>query len=126
MEFHEARRHGGTKARRRATRQQGNEATKRSCKYAAIRKRDVAQNRVLLKAIVLATPMGFLAIEAGWVVTEVGRQPWIITGVLRLLTSNSETVTSRASVPSSYVCVCDVFAGLAVMSSKLPSPQWMM
>ena len=27
--------------------------------------------------------MGFLAIEAGWVVTEVGRQPWIIFGVLR-------------------------------------------
>jgi hypothetical protein len=28
-------------------------------------------------------PMGFIAIEAGWVVTEVGRQPWIISGVLR-------------------------------------------
>jgi hypothetical protein len=40
--------------------------------------------------------------------------------------SNIEIVTLRASVPSSYVCVCDVFAGLAVMSSKPPSPQWMM
>ena len=27
--------------------------------------------------------MGFIATEAGWVVTEVGRQPWIIQGVLR-------------------------------------------
>lgn len=39
--------------------------------------------RTLLKALVLATPLGFLAIEAGWIVTEVGRQPWIIYGVLR-------------------------------------------
>jgi cytochrome d ubiquinol oxidase subunit I len=38
----------------------------------AIRRREIPQNRTLLKAIVLAGPMGFLAIEAGWVVTEVG------------------------------------------------------
>jgi cytochrome d ubiquinol oxidase subunit I len=38
---------------------------------------------LLLRAIALAAPMGFIAIEAGWTVTEVGRQPWIITGVLR-------------------------------------------
>jgi cytochrome d ubiquinol oxidase subunit I len=31
---------------------------------------------------VLCTPLGFVAIEAGWVVTEVGRQPWIVQGVL--------------------------------------------
>ena len=31
----------------------------------------------------LATPLGFIAIEAGWTVTEVGRQPWIIYGVMR-------------------------------------------
>lgn len=30
-----------------------------------------------------ATPLGFLALESGWVVTEVGRQPWIIYGILR-------------------------------------------
>jgi len=36
-----------------------------------------------LKLIAVATPLGFLAVEAGWVVTEVGRQPWIIYGVMR-------------------------------------------
>jgi len=41
------------------------------------------ENRRLLAAFALATPMGFIAIEAGWVVTEVGRQPWIIYEVLR-------------------------------------------
>ena len=37
----------------------------------------------------LAAPLGFLAIESGWVVTEVGRQPWVIYGVMR----TSEAVT---------------------------------
>src|SRR5712671_5143021 len=36
-----------------------------------------------LRALILATPLGFIAIETGWVVTEVGRQPWIIYGVMR-------------------------------------------
>jgi cytochrome d ubiquinol oxidase subunit I len=37
----------------------------------------------LLKLFVVATPFGFIAIEAGWTVTEVGRQPWIIHGIMR-------------------------------------------
>ena len=37
----------------------------------------------LQRALVAAGPLGFVAIEAGWVVTEVGRQPWIIYGVMR-------------------------------------------
>ena len=34
-----------------------------------------------LRALVAAAPLGFIAIEAGWMVTEVGRQPWIVCGV---------------------------------------------
>ncbi|HEX6241428.1 MAG TPA: cytochrome ubiquinol oxidase subunit I [Polyangiales bacterium] len=36
-----------------------------------------------LRLVALATPLGFLAVEAGWTVTEVGRQPWIVYGVMR-------------------------------------------
>ena len=36
----------------------------------------------LLPALVLSAPFGFLALEAGWVVTEVGRQPWIVYGLM--------------------------------------------
>lgn len=36
-----------------------------------------------VRALSYATPAGFVAVEAGWVVTEVGRQPWIIQGVMR-------------------------------------------
>jgi cytochrome d ubiquinol oxidase subunit I len=41
------------------------------------------EHRRFLKLVAAATPLGFIAVEAGWTVTEVGRQPWIIYGVLR-------------------------------------------
>ena len=40
-------------------------------------------SRPLLLALAVSGPMGMIALEAGWVVTEVGRQPWVINGVLR-------------------------------------------
>jgi cytochrome d ubiquinol oxidase subunit I len=36
-----------------------------------------------LRAIAITAPLGFIAIEAGWTVTEVGRQPWIVQGFMR-------------------------------------------
>ncbi len=42
-----------------------------------------------LKCLAFAIPLGFIAIQAGWVVTEVGRQPWIIYKVMKV----SEAVT---------------------------------
>jgi cytochrome d ubiquinol oxidase subunit I len=39
--------------------------------------------RWFLISLCAAAPLGFVAIEAGWVVTEVGRQPWIIYGILK-------------------------------------------
>jgi cytochrome d ubiquinol oxidase subunit I len=40
-------------------------------------------DRPWLWALIASGPLGFVAIEAGWVVTEVGRQPWIIDHVMR-------------------------------------------
>lgn len=51
--------------------------------WVAVRQGDVAGNRRLLLALAACGPLGFVAIEAGWIVTEVGRQPWVIHGVLR-------------------------------------------
>jgi cytochrome bd ubiquinol oxidase subunit I len=48
-----------------------------------LRRKDVVASRWRLRALALGGPLGFIAIEAGWTVTEVGRQPWIIQGVLR-------------------------------------------
>jgi cytochrome d ubiquinol oxidase subunit I len=48
-----------------------------------IRRQELAAHPLLLRVLALCAPLGLIAIEAGWVVTEVGRQPWIIHGVLR-------------------------------------------
>jgi cytochrome d ubiquinol oxidase subunit I len=55
----------------------------------ALRRRDLVERRRLLRALVLITPFGFIATEAGWIATEVGRQPWVVQGLLR----TSEAVT---------------------------------
>jgi len=52
--------------------------------YLLARKRALENNRNFLRAAVLASPLGLIAVEAGWMVTEVGRQPWIVQGVMRV------------------------------------------
>ena len=47
------------------------------------RKRDALSTPWVLRAAVFCSPLGVIAVEAGWFVTEVGRQPWVITGILR-------------------------------------------
>jgi cytochrome bd ubiquinol oxidase subunit I len=47
------------------------------------------ESRAYLWAVVAAAPLGLIAVEAGWFVTELGRQPWIIQGIMR----TSEAVT---------------------------------
>ncbi len=49
----------------------------------AWRRKRFAPSPWQLRALVALTPAGFIAIEAGWVVTEVGRQPWIIQDIMR-------------------------------------------
>ena len=45
--------------------------------------KDLITDKKFLKLIAICTPLGFLAVEAGWIVTEVGRQPWIIYGIMK-------------------------------------------
>jgi cytochrome d ubiquinol oxidase subunit I len=46
-------------------------------------KRRLPSHRLFLWAVVAAAPASVIAMEAGWIVTEVGRQPWVVQGVLR-------------------------------------------
>lgn len=43
----------------------------------------ISKHPAFLRLLVLASPLGFIALEAGWMVTELGRQPWIISGILK-------------------------------------------
>ena len=51
--------------------------------WSAWRRRDLSEHHALLRALVIVAPFGFLATEAGWIVTEVGRQPWVVQGLMR-------------------------------------------
>ncbi|ACB96847.1 cytochrome ubiquinol oxidase subunit I [Beijerinckia indica] len=44
---------------------------------------DLMRNRLFLRIAANVWPVGFLAIISGWMVTEIGRQPWVVTGFLR-------------------------------------------
>ena len=73
----------------------------------------VVDDRRVLRALALVTPMGFLAIEAGWTVTEVGRQPWIIHGVLR--TADAVTPMPGLVVPFLVFTLLYVLLGVIVI-----------
>ncbi|MFY9586796.1 MAG: cytochrome ubiquinol oxidase subunit I [Actinomycetota bacterium] len=61
--------------------------------FAAVwmRKKVLPRSRWFLRAATIGGPAAFLAIECGWMVTEIGRQPWIVQGVMR----TRDAVTSR-------------------------------
>jgi cytochrome bd ubiquinol oxidase subunit I len=78
----------------------------------ALRRRDLCAHVWLLRALAAAAPMGFIAIEAGWTVTEVGRQPWIVYGVLR--TADAVTPMPGLIVPFLGFTVLYCFLGVVV------------
>ncbi|MFB6196533.1 MAG: cytochrome ubiquinol oxidase subunit I [Haloplanus sp.] len=54
---------------------------------------ELREDDLLHKALMASTPLGVFAIELGWVVTEVGRQPWIIQGVMKTSQGVSPNLT---------------------------------
>ncbi len=69
------------------------------------------ENRWLLRALVAGSPLGFLALEAGWIVTEVGRQPWVIYEVMR----TSEGVTTATDVGFTFAIFTLLYLGLGIV-----------
>ena len=75
------------------------------------KKRNWLRSKWLLNLFVLATPMGFIAVEAGWVVTEVGRQPWIIYGVMKTV----DAVTPMPGIVYSFYIFTAIYISLAII-----------
>ena len=65
-----------------------------------------------LRVLVAAAPLGFIAIETGWTVTEVGRQPWIIYGVMR----TSEAVTPMPGLIVPFITFTVLYIFLALVT----------
>ncbi|MFC5284952.1 cytochrome ubiquinol oxidase subunit I [Pedobacter alpinus] len=75
------------------------------------KKKNWLQQKWLLQLFVLATPLGFIAVEAGWTVTEVGRQPWIIKGIMR----TADAVTPMPGIAYSFYLFSAVYVSLSII-----------
>ncbi len=69
-------------------------------------------NKRFLVLLACCSPLGFIAVEAGWVVTEVGRQPWIIYEIMK----TSDAVSPMPGLKYSFILItiCYLFLSLIV------------
>jgi cytochrome d ubiquinol oxidase subunit I len=81
-------------------------------RYWRYRKTGRIFSKAFLWTLVIASPLGFIAIETGWVVTEVGRQPWIIYGVMR----TKDAVTPMPGLLIPFITFTVLYLLLGVIS----------
>ena len=74
-------------------------------------KKDWRTKRWYYKLFMIATPFGYIALEAGWTVTEVGRQPWIIYGIMRTV----DSITPMPGIQYSFYIFTFVFITLSII-----------
>jgi cytochrome d ubiquinol oxidase subunit I len=77
----------------------------------AWRRRGLPDQRWFLRLVVACGPLGFIALEAGWTVTEVGRQPWIVRGVMR----TADAVTPMPWLVVPFTAFTLVYVALSVI-----------
>lgn len=93
----------------------------------------IAQQKWLMRAWILAAPLGYLAVETGWIVRCVGRQPWIVYGEMRTAESASnlppgEILFSLVGLTSMYLVflTAALFFGSRIIRKgpnlELPAP----
>jgi len=75
------------------------------------------KKRWILRAVMLGMPAAWLATESGWVVAEVGRQPWVIQDLMPTMTAVSNINT--ASVQITFALFFIVFAALLIAEIKI-------
>lgn len=75
------------------------------------KKKKWLDKRWLFQLFVALTPLGFVAVEAGWTVTEVGRQPWIIQGIMRTI----DAVTPMPGVKYSFYLFTALYFSLSIV-----------
>ena len=76
--------------------------------FVLIRRKRLPRSRWFYRALVVAGPASVVALIAGWVTTEVGRQPWVVYGVMR----TEDAVTAAEGIPIGYPALAAFFACL--------------
>src|SRR3954471_14603994 len=75
------------------------------------RKKDFPQSRWFLRATALSGLASVVALECGWIVTEVGRQPWVVYNVMR----TEDAVTKASGIWVTFIAVLVLYAVLGVV-----------
>ena len=83
--------------------------------FILFKKKPLTEKRWLLKLFVVVIPLGYIALEAGWVVTEVGRQPWIIYGIMR----TKDAVTPMPGIAYSFYIFSAIYVSLSIIVTFL-------
>ncbi|MEW7281235.1 cytochrome ubiquinol oxidase subunit I [Aquimarina sp. 2201CG1-2-11] len=78
--------------------------------FVSLKKKKWLNNNKYWLLFVLVAPLGFIALEAGWIVTEVGRQPWIIHKIMR----TKDAVTPMPGIVVSFYTYIVVYLTLSV------------
>jgi cytochrome bd ubiquinol oxidase subunit I len=81
--------------------------------WVRIRRGRLPESRWFYRAVTVAGPLSLVALLAGWVTTEVGRQPWVVRGVM----TTSEAVTGASGIPVGYAALALVYAGVVVATA---------
>lgn len=67
-------------------------------------------NRTFLRGTLLMGPMGLIALLAGWITTEMGRQPWVVYGLMR--TTDAVTPHSFATILTTFIVITLIYIGI--------------
>ena len=87
------------------------------------RKKDIPQTRWVLRATAVSGVAAVIALECGWIVTEVGRQPWIVYNVMR--TSSAVTHANGIGVTfAAVVALYIVLGATLVLTLRAMSRRW--
>ncbi len=81
------------------------------------RNKDASMNPLLMRALVWSIPLPYFAIFAGWAVAEIGRQPWIVYGLMR--TSDAVSPVPAGNVAISLVAFIVVYTMLGLIDIYL-------
>jgi cytochrome bd ubiquinol oxidase subunit I len=77
--------------------------------------RSLVGSRAFLWTVAVSAPLGFIAIEAGWFVTELGRQPWIVQGIMR----TADAVTPMPGLAVPFITFTVIYLFLAYIVVRL-------
>ncbi len=70
-----------------------------------------------MKVLLYAIPLPYLAIECGWMVAEVGRQPWVVYGLMK--TKDAVSPISTTQVATSFVALAGIYTLLGIAAFYL-------